>query len=290
MTTSTQSPAAGMTRLPAAGIQTDHGHGSTALAVGARCPCEKCRPVHSAYRRRVYRLQGYGLWQPHIDATQTREHINYLHQAGISYLQIAEQSGLSGNQVRRIAHKVVKQVRTETAEVILALTLEGMRRKVLPATGSARRLQALVAVGWPFASVAPHIGMDPRGITRVIHQPYIFRTTADAIVVAFEQMKNLKPEDNGVSLIGAQKSRRLAERRGWPDPLWWEDMGHIDNPAFDPATAERPLNFHEQARLRAEEILHLASYGAGPDEIAERLGLGRDYVVARLRDLREVAA
>lgn len=282
--TTTQTPAAGMTTLPAAG--TNRGHGSTAIAVGRRCPCHKCRPVSSAYRKRVYRLQGYGQWQPYTDATPTREHLLYLHNAGVSYLQIAEQTGLSDNTIRRIAHQAVNRVRTDTASIVLALTVDGMRRKVLPATASARRLQALVAIGWPFTSIAPHICVDPRGITRVIHQPYIFRTTADAIVTVYEQLKNQRPEDHGVSLIGAQKSRALAKRRGWPDPLWWEDMGHIDDPDFDPATAEQELNRNELAELRRDEVEHLLSFDCTTEEIATRLDMHVGTVRAIVAELR----
>lgn len=282
--TTAQTPVAGLTTRPATG--TNRGHGSTAIAIGRRCPCPKCRPVISAYRKRVYRLQGYGQWQPYTDATPTREHLLYLHNEGVSYLQIAEQTGLSDNTIRRIAHQAVNRVRPETANIILALTVDDMRRKVLPATGSARRLQALVAIGWPFTSIAPHIRVDPRGITRVIHQPYIFRTTAEAIVTVYKQLKNQRPEDHGVSLIGAQKSRALANRRGWPDPLWWEDMGHIDDPAFDPTTAEREMNKLELGMYRRSEIEHLASYGYGHEEIAARLDIAPGHVRDVLRSIR----
>jgi transcriptional regulator with XRE-family HTH domain len=277
-----------MTTLPTAG--TNRGHGSPTWVFTKKCRCDKCRAVKNTYARQVYRRRGYGTWQPYIDAAPTTQHLRELHNAGISYRQIGVQAGLHEGHVSRIANGRVKQVRPETATVILALTADSMQRKVLPVAGSARRLQALVAIGWPFATLATYVGMDPRGITRINYQPYIFRSTADSITATYEELKDQKPEDHGVSLEGAQKSRALARRRGWPDPLWWEDMGHIDDPDFDPATAEQPLNFHELGALRAAEILHLASYGAGPEEIAERLGLGKDYVVARLRELKKVAA
>ncbi|MEU7074696.1 hypothetical protein AB0B30_32685 [Streptomyces narbonensis] len=286
--TSTPTPVPGLTTRPGTG--TNNGHGSPTWVFTKRCPCPTCRTVKNAYQRHAYRLRGYGQWRPYVDATPSQKHLNALHDAGVSYCQIAEQSGLAYGHVRRIASGRSKGVRAETEQAILALTAESMEMKLLPATGSARRLQALVAIGWPFTSVAPYIGLNERGITRVIHQSLVLRPTAEAIKAAYAQLKDQKPEDHGVSLVGAQKSRALAKRRGWPDPLWWEDMGGIDDPEFDPSAVERPLNFHEQAALRREEIAHLSSFGLGHEEIATRLGMAAGYVRDVLRDMREAAA
>ncbi|MFE5895868.1 helix-turn-helix domain-containing protein [Streptomyces sp. NPDC056488] len=284
MTTTSETPAVGLSTRPAA--VTNRGHGSPTWVFTKNCPCKKCRVVKNAYARQVHRRRCYGTWQPYVDAAPTVRHLRKLHDAGISYAQIARQSGLHENHVHRIANGHSKQVRPATAEAILALTAESVQRKVLPITGSARRLQALAAIGWPFTTLATYIGMNPRGISRINYQPYIFQSTAKAIVAAYERLKDQKPEDHGVSLVGAQKSRALAERRGWPDPLWWEDMGHIDDPEFDPATAERELNRDELGALRREEIEHLSSYGCDAETIAKRLHMHLGTVRGVLRELR----
>ncbi|MFF2773382.1 hypothetical protein ACFVU3_00600 [Streptomyces sp. NPDC058052] len=281
----TESPVAGLTTRPATGTTTE-GHGSPTWVFTKKCRCEICRAAKNAYQRQVYRLRGYGTWQPYIDATPTYRHLNALHDAGISYSQIAEQSGLHDGHVRQIASGQSKQVRRETEATVLALTVEGMQRKVLPVTGSARRLQALVAIGWPFTTLATYIGQNPRGISRINYQPYIFRSTADAIVATYAQLRDETPEDHGVSLVGAQKSRALARRRGWPDPVWWEDYGHIDDPEFDPAAAEQGLSRNELGDLRREEIAHLGSYGLSDDVIGARVGLSAKHVREVLRELR----
>jgi len=282
--TSIKSPVAGLTTRPATG--TNRGHGSPTWVFTKKCRCEKCRRVKNAYQRQVYRRRGYGTWQPYIDATPTRQHLLMLHNAGISYIQIGEQSGLHENHVRRIANGHSKQVRPETEQAVLALTVEGMQRKVLPVTGSARRLQALVAIGWPFTTLATYIGLNPRGICRINYQPYIFQSTADAIVKAYGQLKDQKPEDHGVSLVGAQKSRALARRRGWPDPVWWEDYGHIDDPTFEPTSVDQGLSRNALGDARREEIAHLGSFNLSIEEIADRLGLSVKHVREVLRELR----
>jgi AraC-like DNA-binding protein len=89
----------------------------------------------------------------------------------------------------------------------------------------------------------------------------------------------------------ALKTRNKARREGWPDPLWWEDMGHIDDPDFDPAAAvERELNRDELAALRRQEIAHLAAFGIPEHEIAQRLGMSPHYVHDLIRDRLSTAA
>ncbi|MET9957425.1 hypothetical protein ABZ135_38530 [Streptomyces sp. NPDC006339] len=296
MTTSTETPAAGMTRLPAAGTKSLPDHGTLSRGKHFKCPCKPCRNAVNSYKRRVHRLQGYGTWQPLVDAEPARQHLLALNGAGFSYKVIAAHLGKVPSVVTGIVYQLSptrgrkKRIRPEFAEAILAVTPEVLSPVFLPAVGTIRRLQALAAVGWPLLRLGPYIGVNPRSVSYILQQETVHRDTAKAVADCYQQLRTENPADHGITPGASTKAMRLAERRGWPDPVWWEDMGHIDDPAFDPAAAERPLNFHEQARLRAEEILHLASYGAGPDEIAERLGLGRDYVVARLRDLREVAA
>lgn len=260
-------------------------HGTTARAFSTGCHCTPCRDAKNAYQRQAYRLRGYGQWQPYVDATPTREHLHALHAAGSSYLQIADQSGLSYGNLRRIVSGATKRVRPDTQTIILGLTVESMRRKLLPSAGSARRLQALLAVGWPLVRLAPHIGVSEYGINRLIHQPYVFRDTAASVAAVYERLKNLKPEDHGVPLVGAQKSRALARRRGWPDPVWWEDYGHIDDPAFDPATVEQKPKRNDLGAARREEIVHLASFGLPREEIAARLGLAPGHVRDLMREL-----
>lgn len=281
--TSTKTPAAGMTPLPTAGTNE---HGTTARAFSTGCRCTKCRDAKNAYQRQAYRLRGYGKWQPYVDATRTRQHLRALHDAGVSYMQIAEQSGLSDGNIRQIANGHTKRVRPNTEITVLGLKAEGMRQKLLSSTGSARRLQALLAIGWPLTRVAPYIGVDHRGVHRLIHQPYIFRSTAEAVVAVYEQLKGEKPEDHGVSLIGAQKSRRLAERNGWPAPLWWEDMGHIDDPDFDPAAVKDELSRNEEAAVRRSEIEHLMSYGLDHETIAVRMDMHPTTVRNIMNELR----
>lgn len=292
MTTSTQTPAAGMTRLPAAGTK----HGTLSCGKYRKCKRPECIEAVRAYRRTVHRKKGYGTWQPLVDAEPARRHLLALHEAGYSYKVIADYLGKHTAGITGIVydlsphHPRRKRIRPQLAEQILGLTEEKLTPGMLPAAGTARRLRALTAVGWPNRIIGEHLGVAAPRISQIAKQQIVTHAVAQAVAECYRQLSGLSPADHGVTPATIVRLRNLAERHAWRDPVWWEDMGHIDDPTFDPSTAERPLNFHEQAQLRREEILHLASYGATPVEIAARLGLGRDFVVARLRELREVAA
>lgn len=87
----------------------------------------------------------------------------------------------------------------------------------------------------------------------------------------------------------SEESRQRAMSRGWRDPQWWEDYGHIDDPAFDPDQAERALDRREQAALRRAEIEHLAAFNVHETEIAHRLGMDATYVHDLIRDMKKAA-
>ncbi len=68
----------------------------------------------------------------------------------------------------------------------------------------------------------------------------------------------------------------------------WDD--NIDDPAATPETDQNVVdldNRRELAALRRAEIEHLASFNIPEHEIANRLGMSRDYVHDLLRDMRK---
>lgn len=290
----TVTPVVGLTTRPATGTKPLPPHGTLSRRKYHGCGCQKCRDAYNAYQRTRYRKQGYGTWRPLVDAEPARQHLTALRDAGYSVDVVADAIGRYVATLNAIVYPIggtVRQrIRPELEEAILSVTADSLVPAFLPAIGSSRRLRALVAMGWTTGRIAEQLGVRQPRVSEIARQNTVTRTIADQVSTCYETLRHLRPEDHGVTSTAALRARRLAERNGWRDPLWWEDMGHIDDPEFDPATAERPLNFHERAELRATEILHLASYGATPEEIADRLGIGRDYVAARLRELREVAA
>ncbi|MFC7929135.1 hypothetical protein [Streptomyces cinereoruber] len=287
--TASESPAVGLSTRPAA-VTNLPPHGTLSRRKYHGCDCDKCRTAYNSYQRSRYRRVGYGTWQPFVDADPVRQHLANLRAAGYSAEVVANAIGQYVATINAIIYPVggvVRQrVRPALAEAILAVTPESLTPALLPAAGSTRRIHALIAAGWTTCRIAQELGVRQPRVPEIARQKTVTRSVADRMSACYEKLRRLRPEDHGVTATAALRSRLMAERKGWRDPLWWEDMGHIDDPDFDPATAERELNRDELGALRREEIEHLASYGCDAETIAKRLHMHLGTVRGVLRELR----
>lgn len=267
-------------------------HGTLSCGKYRKCPRPECREAARAYRRLTYRKQGYGTWQPLVDAERARQHLVTLNAAGFSYKVIAEHLGKTMSSVTGIVYELApgrsrkQRIRPEFADAILALTPELMTPGMFPAVGSIRRVRALNAIGWPTRVIADHMGTIPARIRAITGQQFVTRTTAQGIADCYRELHRLDPLEHGISPGTVLKLTRMAARKGWLDPLWWEDMGHIDDPTFDPATVEQELNRNDEAAVRRAEIEHLMSFGLDHEVIAARVDMHPTTVRNIMNELR----
>lgn len=266
-------------------------HGTLSRYKHHGCKCETCRAGYCAWQRKRYRLRGYGTWQPFVDAEPVRQHILALHGDGMSYASIAKAAGLYEATVTgfiyALSAKAPRKERAtpEVANRILAVAADPMLSGWLDATGTRRRIQALAASGWPMPSLAGPIGINPCSVNRITRQLRVYASTARSVVDVYGQYSTLSPQAHGVPQWKSDRARHEAQAKGWPDPLWWEDMGHIDDRDFDPAAAEK-AGARQLAKLRRAEVEHLASYGASPEEIAQRVDLTLNTIRDMVREIR----
>jgi len=251
-------------------------HGSLSRHKYHKCKCDTCYEGYRAYQRSRHRKQGYGTWQPLVDAEPIRQHLLKLREQGIAFTRVAEIAGLHPPTVGAFLYSlgpkrpIKKRATREIAAKILAVTAETATPGIVDATPTRRRLQALAVNGWPMKALGPHIGVSPATVNRLTLQKRVFRVTAEAVAATYLRLANQNPADHGVPAASIERSRRRADREGWRDPLWWEDMGRIDDPDFDPEAADA-FGFRERATLRREEIEHLAWCGHEPEQILARL-------------------
>ena len=215
------------------------------------------------------------------DATQTRHHLERLTAAGWSYAQIARTAG--------IAHRTVgvattaTSVSTRTARSILSIPIgpPPADTRDVDATGTIRRVRALVAIGWPLAHLAPRFGLYVTALGRIANAQtdQVRAVTADTIALDYRYLARVPGP--------SARARRHAAARGWYGPAAWDDRA-IDDPDALPDVdgPEAVLSRDELAELRRQEITHLAGYGAAPEEIAVRLGIGVSTVTGVLRQHR----
>ncbi len=253
---------------------------------------------HYDRRRRAAINAGTFLHSEPID--RTRNHIAYLHANGMSYYAIADAAQCSNRTIRTIAAGERPTVRGTTAAAILALTpVMKPRPSLTNATGTARRLRALMVIGWPIMRLADELGTTTFVVGNWVHEklPLITVACADRVRVAYDRLS--------MTDGGSVRAKKLAERNGWVSPLAWdddtiddpdarpdlggEDSGEVDEIAVEAAVAGSPILLTRQVdQLAAIEAL--TGLGVSVQEIALRLGM-KPGTVSQLkhRHLRSAA-
>lgn len=151
----------------------------------------------------------------------------------------------------------------------------------IPAAGTARRLQGLVALGYSWRELAAHLGVSNRRTADIGMNPdgVVHRDTAARVSVIFERLSGT-PGTSKYAL-------KVAARYGFMPPLAWDD---IDNPhevpnlggdaqVIDAVRLDRALSGSRMA-LDSHEKHHAVHRGVDQGMplhlIAERLHLSYD--------------
>lgn len=276
-------------------------HGTSARYVGGPdehgqrghgCRCEACKAARRTEANYRDRLIAYGRWQPYVDATPAREHIRMLGRCGIGWQRAARLAGLSTGTVGRLLYgngrPPSKRVRPETEAAILAvkpsLALVSDRTRIA-ATGTHRRLRALVAIGWSQERLAARLGMSRGTFGNLMRrQDQVTAATARAVTVLYDELWNQPPpEGEHREKIAASRSRNYARARGWAPGAAWDDE-RIDDPDAAPEGWQRPARLGSEALVA--EVRELVGFGLTRKQAAERLGVTKtaiDKAVGRTR-------
>ncbi|HET7397655.1 MAG TPA: hypothetical protein VFJ94_03945 [Intrasporangium sp.] len=277
--------------------RTHHQHGTHACYVLDRCRCPECTAANTAYERQRSRLHAYGRFgNTWVDAAPVREHVQSLQAAGLGLKQIVAASGYSHGAMTKLMYgsqntPPTKRIRAEHAQAILAVratidTLAG--GATLDGTGTRRRLQALMAIGWSQSKLARHLGYEVRNFCMLIHgERDVTAKTARAARDLYDQLWDAQPPRATTGDKGAYtRSLRYAHARGWVPPLAWAD-DEIDDPTAvpDTGTDQRPGGgWHHDDLL--EDITWLLDHEplATAQRLADRLGYrNRDAIQNALR-------
>lgn len=257
-------------------VETWHGTPSGYRSRG--CRCEPCTTAHNNRQAYWYRLKGYDTWTPFVDTEPTRQHISMLREYGIGVLRVAELAGVNRSVIQKIVYShqgrpPQRRVREHIARKILAVqpTFDHLAdHAVIPGSGTTRRAQALVRVGWPAAELALRLQVSRRRVDQLLAADRVTVKSARIIKALYEELWDQDPVDHGVSQESKARAISRGEANAWPPPAAWDD-DEIDDPNALADQGAAVLNFHERAELRREEIEHLAWCGHEPDQILERL-------------------
>lgn len=281
------------------GTCTRYRHGPDQDGRPGGCRCEPCRAADSQARRDRSRLKAYGRWQPPLtDAGPAREHVGKLRAYGAGLSRIAPAAGVSHGQLQRLVYGYAgsppaRRVRLETEARILAvrpsLALLGASASV-DASGTHRRLQALIATGRGRGELAARLGVDRTNLNRILRRGRVSAATARAVAALYEETWDLAPDESTPRAArAAARARQEAQSCGWPLPAAWDD-DEIDDPAAGPAEGWQRSSRGTSAGL-AEDAAELIARGYTREDIAERLEVKRDTLDAAIvRSARRAGA
>lgn len=111
--------------------------------------------------------------------------------------------------------------------------MPGASRRVTP-HGVARRIQALVSLGWTYLDIQRETGLEDAEVRRfaIGERAYVYSSTVAKVDAAYRRLcMTIPPARTMREKQARSKARRLAARNGWVGPLAWDD---IDDPHEDP--------------------------------------------------------
>lgn len=250
-----------------------------------RCRRPACLARSADYDRTRNRLMAYGRWQPFTDAEPVRQHVRMLMSYGIGWQRVCRLAGVSNGGMSRILYgdkirdyRLTQRVRTTTADKIL--TVRPDFNNLAPSarvdgTGTRRRLQALVANGWPQMRLGHELGVKHhRVIWDQVRQDVVSADTARKVRDLYDALWNVDPASRGIALRYITQAKRIAAAHGWAPPGAWDD-DYIDSPAATPDLGDdvdRYTAIAEDARWLIRE------YGYTNAQAAHRLGITKDHL------------
>jgi transposase-like protein len=161
----------------------------------------------------------------------------------------------------------------------------------VPAVGTARRLQALAAVGWTQVDLAARLGVTQARVGHLMNSlfPMVLPETAAAVSRVYDELCMVVPTDPPPTRRGEvrvhERARRQARRRGWVTALAWDEDA-IDDPDARPHRSTRDARPHDDVDEATVERL-LAGERV-PSTRAEKQEVTRRWIAAG-RPVKELA-
>jgi len=231
---------------------------------------------HRCYENHRSRQKLYGRWESsRVAAEPVRAHVEELRSSGVGSRRIEELSGVSRSVIqalvngRRIyGHQPSKTISAVNAQRLLAVQTEPASGAKVSITGTTRRLQALVAIGYTQSDLAVRIGITSANSTRLFHgRGCVLASTALRIESIYDQLAMI-PGPSG-------RARAHARKYGWAPPLAWDD-----DDINDPTTA--PALLQTEMVTFSDRYHELRELGFRDTQIADRFGIKFESLLRQL--------
>ncbi|MEV6769934.1 hypothetical protein AB0N05_15035 [Nocardia sp. NPDC051030] len=250
-----------------------------------------CAASYNQYRRRQI---AYGRWRPRVPVDAAREHVAALVAAGLRPAQVADLAGISRSTVFNITDPDTGRIQSAVERAVLAVAVPERPADVtadnalVPILGASRRIQALVAHGYPQSHLARELGIDPAHTTMaaLVGRPNRAAGATGQTLTAKRERAIRELFDRLQMTPGpSDRARDYGRRHGWPLPFEW-DEDSIDRRDARPIRARwTPASTKAERR---EQVRTLTGLGLAASQIAEQLGVTK-RAVQRDRQLAALA-
>lgn len=207
------------------------------------CRCYVCAYARSRYDENRSKAIAAGTWNPWTDAEPVRVHIRHLQSCEMGLRAIAAAANVHRKRLQHIlggrperGTGPQEKVRPDLAAAVLAVepTLDNLSAHcVIGATGTTRRMQALVAGGWPQRRLAEQMGWTPTNAGKLLTARTVTVKTARLVIALYERLWNADPAAYGASAIGIAQAKKRAAAAHWAPCGAWDDET-IDDPSAFP--------------------------------------------------------
>lgn len=263
-----------------------HVHGTYASYAACGCGCEPCSAaarVQRATDRERRRREGPAF----VPIELVRAHVEELRSHGIGTRRLAEVSGVSARLIQAVVTGTrgprdgeQLTVNRRAAAALMAVRPSAALvapSRLIDATGTRRRLQALLAIGWSRAELARRMGMTPTATGRIMRAESCAISSARKVHALYEELwDQAPPAATGPQRQSVARARADAAARGWVSAMAWDDES-IDDPA---AVPNPEASIQASAEDRLDELLFLARAGVGLREASRRAGY-RSWPIAQ---------
>ncbi len=100
------------------------------------------------------------------------------------------------------------------------------------ATGTRRRISALVALGYPLPTLAAQLRRRTDSLTRTLTAHHVTTATARAVDDLYDQLSGTPAPDSSAT----RNAREFPRKHSWAPPLAWDDID--TDPAPNPTSTE----------------------------------------------------
>lgn len=209
-------------------------HGSYARANGSPryrkpCKCKTCSETRNR-RKKQYRVNSERGISARVDATPAREALNQLRQT-MTWAQIAAITGTGVSNIQDIAAGRRTTTTRDTITKILAAQPQPTTdpNKFVDATGTARRIQAMRALGHSLSVLEPLTGSDRCHLSLIClgHRPTVRYRVARRVAETYKTLAAQAAPEGWSAAV----TRAYAASQQWAPPAAWDD---IDDPTAVP--------------------------------------------------------